>query len=198
MQNFTGYGLPIFLSEYGCIQNVRDFGEIGALMSNKMTSVYSGGLMYEYTYEENKFGIVKIDDKAQKGERKELPEFAAFAKAMKAFPAPTGSGGASTTTNSVPCPTKDQYWDVDSTLLPAFPEDAKVYLKNGAGKGPGLDGPGSQNSGPADPKDAEPGSGAVDGAGGKKNAAVKGRMDNAPLLVSGAVLMMTVLGAIAL
>lgn len=196
VQNFTGYGLPIFLSEYGCIQNVRDFGEVGALMSDKMTSVYSGGLMYEYTYEENKFGIVKIDDKAQKGERKELPEFAAFAKAMKDFPAPTGSGGATSTTNSAPCPTKDQFWDVDSTLLPAFPEAAKVYLQNGAGKGPGLDGPGSQNSGPAEPEDAAPGSGAVDG--GKKNGAVKGRMDNAPLLVSGAVLMMTVLGAVAL
>ncbi|KAK0643683.1 glucanosyltransferase [Cercophora newfieldiana] len=198
VQNFTDYGLPIFLSEYGCIQNKRDFGEIAALMSPNMTSVYSGGLMYEYTYEENKFGIVTIADKAQKGPRTELDEFDAFAKAMSNFPAPTGSGGASATTHSVPCPTKDKHWDVDSTLLPAMPEGAKKYLTDGAGKGPGLNGPGSQNSGPPEVEDAAPGSGAVAGGGNKQNAATKGRMDNAPLLVSGAVLMVTLLGAIAL
>jgi len=197
VQNFTDYGLPIFLSEYGCIQNVRDFGEIGALMSNKMTGVYSGGLMYEYTYEENKFGIVKINDKAQKGARTELPEFAAFSKAMKDFPAPTGSAGAAATSHDSPCPTKDVHWDVESTLLPKFPEGAKKYLTEGAGKGPGLKGPGSQNSGPADVDMAQPGSGAVSGDG-KKNAATKGRMDNAPLFASAAVLMATLLGAIAL
>jgi len=200
VQNFTDYGIPIFLSEYGCIQNVRDFGEIGALMSSKMTSVYSGGLMYEYTYEENKFGIVKIDDKAQQGPRKELPEFAAFAKAMKNFPAPTGTGGASATSHSVPCPAKDKFWDVESTLLPAMPEGAKTYFQNGAGKGPGLDGPGSQNSGPAEVEDAQPGSGGggSGGSGNKKNAATKGSMESAPLFVSGAVLMATLFGAIAL
>ncbi|KAK0620258.1 Glucanosyltransferase-domain-containing protein [Immersiella caudata] len=199
VQNFTDYGLPIFLSEYGCIQNVRDFGELESLMHSNMTSVYSGGLMYEYTYEENKYGIVTIDDKAQKGPRKELPEFANFAKAMKDFPAPAGDGGASPTTHSQPCPTKDAHWDVDSTLLPAMPEGAKKYLTDGAGKGPGLNGPGSQNSGPAEVEDAAPGSGAGGGNGNtNKNAATKGRMDNASLFVSGAVLVATLMGAVAL
>jgi hypothetical protein len=199
VQNFTDYGLPIFLSEYGCIQNVRDFGELESLMHSNMTSVYSGGLMYEYTYEENKYGIVKIDDKAQQGPRRELqPEFDNFAKAMKNFPAPTGAGGASPTSHSLPCPTKDAHWDIDSTLLPAMPEGAKKYLTEGAGKGPGLNGPGSQNSGPAEVEDAAPGSGAGGGGNQNKNAATKGGMDSASLFVSGAVLVATLMGAIAL
>jgi len=166
-------------------------------MSDKMTAVYSGGLMYEYTYEENKFGIVKIADKAQKGPREELkPEFANFQKAMSANKMPTGLSGAATTSNSVPCPTKDANWDVDSTLLPAFPEAAKKYLTEGAGPGPGLNGKGSQNSGPDEIEDAAPGSGA--GGATNKNAAPGMGADRTPLLVSGFVLMATLLGAIAL
>jgi hypothetical protein len=112
------------LSEYGCITNGRDFGEVAALMSDKMTSVYSGGLMYEYALEPNDFGIVKISS-AKASSVQEQDGFDKFASALKANPAPTGDGGFTSTTNSVPCPTKDENWLVDSTLLPAIPEGAK-------------------------------------------------------------------------
>lgn len=189
VQNFTGYGLPIFLSEYGCNQNVRDFGEMEALMSDKMTSVYSGGLMYEYTYEENKYGIVKINDKAQTGTRQELPEFTAFAKALAANPAPKGNGGASETSKAQACPTKDDFWLVDSTLLPAMPEGAKAFFQNGAGKGPGLAGAGSQDAGGGSTEDAAPGSGST--VSGSKNAAAG---DRAPLILSAALAFLTLCG----
>ncbi|KAL8419065.1 hypothetical protein RB594_002316 [Gaeumannomyces avenae] len=155
VEAFKDYGMPIFLSEYGCNENKRDFGELKALMSPDMTGVYSGGLMYEYTYEANKFGIVKLNgDNVE-----ELEEFAAFQKAMKDFPAPTGLAGASTSQKTSQCPAKDQYWHIETTSLPAFPKDAQKYLDNGAGKGPGLNGRGSQNSGPPKVEEANPGSG---------------------------------------
>jgi len=193
---FKNYGLPIFLSEYGCIQNVRDFGEIAALMSSNMTSVYSGGLMYEYTYEENKFGIVTIPDKQQYGPRTELPEFEAFAKAMANNPAPKGDGGYTATTKASECPAKDANWIVEGTLLPKLPDGAKEYFTKGAGPGPGLNGAGSQNSGPDNHDFAEPGS--AGGTGDKpKNAAV-GLAGPAPVVLSGLVFLTTLFGAFAL
>jgi 1,3-beta-glucanosyltransferase GAS5 len=109
------------LSEYGCITNGRDFGEVGALMNSEMTGVYSGGLMYEYSMEANKFGIVQISG----GSVQELDGFAKYASALSANPAPTGDGGFTSTTKAAACPTKGPNWLVDSTLLPAIPDGAK-------------------------------------------------------------------------
>jgi hypothetical protein len=127
---FTGYGIPIFLSEYGCIANPRNFGEIESLMHKNMTGVYSGGLMYEYSMEPNKFGIVEIKGgqdnggKDQTGERTELSEFAAFAAALKKWPAPTGDGGYTSTSKASTCPTQDANWAADS-VLPTMPAAAQ-------------------------------------------------------------------------
>lgn len=186
VKNFTGYGLPIFLSEYGCTTNGRDFGEVAALMSNKMTGVYSGGLMYEYTMEANGFGIVNVSGNSVI----ELPDFSKYADALSKNPAPTGSGGFVSTTSSVPCPTKDVDWPVDSTLLPALPDAAKTFFTNGAGKGPGLTGDGSQNAGGSTSSgDATPGSGSSTASPtSSKNAAgltYAGPVDKAPFIVTG-------------
>lgn len=147
VKNFTGYGLPIFLSEWGCTTNGRDFSEIEALMSSEMTGVYSGGLMYEYSLEDSDFGIVTIDGSSVN----EGKEFSKLASALSAYPAPTsGNGGASATTNSVECPTTDSVWDLGDwgvSALPAMPTDAEKYMTDGAGDGPGLDAPGSQEAG---------------------------------------------------
>lgn len=172
VRNFTNYGLPIFLSEYGCNTNTRDFAEHKALMSSDMTAVYSGGLMYEYTYEDNKYGIVKLNGGVSGTVEKLEPEYANFIKALKDNPAPTGTGGAATTTHSVPCPAKDPHWPIEGTLLPAIPEGAKKYFQSGAGTGPGLNGVGSQTAGDRSPGMAQPGSGAAtNGQTPPKNAA---------------------------
>lgn len=100
-------------------------------MHSNMTSVYSGGLMYEYSMEPNKFGIVEIEGGQenggvdQTGDRKELDEFAAFASALKKWPAPTGDGGYTKTTKAAECPTADSNWGIDTTLLPDIPEGAR-------------------------------------------------------------------------
>jgi hypothetical protein len=51
VETYKSYSKPIFLSEFGCITNTRQWGEIAALYSTNMTGVYSGGLAYEYTVE---------------------------------------------------------------------------------------------------------------------------------------------------
>ncbi|ERT01723.1 uncharacterized protein SPSK_05276 [Sporothrix schenckii 1099-18] len=197
VKNFTGYGLPIFLSEYGCITNGRDFGEVAALMNKEMTGVYSGGLMYEYALEVNKFGIASIDGSSVS----ELPQFTKFASALSANPAPTGDGGFTSTTNTQACPTKDADWLVDSTLLPAIPEDAKAYMKSGAGTGPGLTGSGSQNAGSTSVSMAAPGSGSSTASPtSSKNAgpATVGPMDKSPIIVSAIVFFFSLAGALIL
>ena len=71
-------------------------------------------------------------------------------------------------------------------------------MESGPGKGPGLNGPGSQNAGGTSTGDAAPGSGS---ATGKPNAAGMTRMgsgDWAPLYMSGVVFVCTLLGALAL
>jgi len=150
---------PCSLSEYGCTANGRDFGEVQALMSRDMTGVYSGGLMYEYTNEENSFGIVQLDNPATSTDVKELEGFAKFAHALASYPAPTGDGGASASTRSAACPPKGPHWDVEDTQLPPIPEGADRFFKDGAGVGPGLQGPGSQNAGNQPPIQAPPSSG---------------------------------------
>ncbi|KXX73355.1 hypothetical protein MMYC01_209591 [Madurella mycetomatis] len=189
VRNFTGYGIPIFLSEYGCNHNTRNFGELESLMHSNMTSVYSGGLMYEYSMERNNFGIVEIEGGQengftdQTGERRELDEFEAFASALS---------------RAAACPTADDHWIVDTTSLPAIPEGALRYFDEGAGEGPGLNGPGSQWASDQ-ASTGEGGTGGGDSTGnngqGGQNAAMRGAM---PTVVSGLVVLFTLGAAIAL
>ncbi|RDA90329.1 hypothetical protein CP533_6001 [Ophiocordyceps camponoti-saundersi (nom. inval.)] len=139
VKTFSDYGIPIFLSEWGCIQSrPRKFDEMAALMSPAMTSVYSGGLLYEYSEEANNYGIVKI-----RGDTVEpLKEFDAFRLALQQNPPPRGDGGATSTTSPPKsCPPRDQEtWDVDPSLVPRMPSQAERWMKAGITRGPGLKG----------------------------------------------------------
>lgn len=141
VKNFTDYGLPIFLSEYGCIKNrPRLFEELEPMMGSEMSEVYSGGLMYEYSVEDNEYGIVTIKgNKIESGK-----EYDNFKSALSKYPMPTGAGGAASTTHAVSCPTSESVWQVDPSVVPEMPRQAQKYLDDGAGRGPGINGTGSQ------------------------------------------------------
>jgi hypothetical protein len=125
------------LSEFGCIENPpRTWGEIPALYSDKMTSVYSGGLVYEYTMGDNKFGVVEVAPNA--GPVKELPEFSTLASAFKNNPAPSGNGGYREDLPASQCPPPTAIWKVANDTLPAMPAGAKKFMDSGAGAGQGL------------------------------------------------------------
>jgi hypothetical protein len=77
-------------------------------------------------------------------------------------------------------------------------------MKSGAGTGPGLDGPGSQNAGGTSTGDAKPGSGSVTASpspSSTKNAAGKPNarsVDKEPFAVAGLVILLTLSGALLL
>jgi hypothetical protein len=155
MDTYKNFGKPIFLSEHGCIEPNRQWGEVSAIYSDKMSSVYSGGLAYEYTVEPNNYGIVSLEDGkiTPNDDFKSLKE--AYAKAKN----PSGNGGAKTDGKASKCPPKDKNWDVDQTLLPAMPKKAATFMSAGAGAGPGLQGKGSHFAGSPSESTATPGSG---------------------------------------
>jgi len=157
VKNFTGYGLPLFLSEYGCNTNARQFQEVSALYDTKMTGVYSGGLVYEYSEEGSKYGLVQINGKDVNTNK----DYDALKAALKKTPNPSGDGNYNKTGGSNPCPKKNSpNWDVDATdSLPAIPVPAEKYLKDGAGQGVGFSGKGSQTAGTPSSSTASPGSG---------------------------------------
>lgn len=161
VEMFSGYGLPLFLSEYGCNTNTRKFEEVEALYSKKMTGVYSGGLVYEYSQETSDYGLVKVSD----DDVKELPDFSALQTAFKKTANSDGDGGYNKTGGASNCPKEQKpAWAVSGTTLPAMPVPAKKYFKDGAGKGKGFSGSGSQNAGTSSTGTAAPGSASVDGS----------------------------------
>lgn len=122
------------MAEFGCNTNVREWGEIASLYHTNMTSVYSGGLAYEYTAEPNGYGLVSVSD----GKVAPNADFTRLEAAYKKTPNPSGDGGYSATTTASECPPAGDDWAVTNDLIPAMPALAKTFFENGAGKGPGL------------------------------------------------------------
>ncbi|KAF2000941.1 glycoside hydrolase family 72 protein [Amniculicola lignicola CBS 123094] len=170
---YSNYSIPLFLSEYGCNKNTRKFEEVASLYSTDMTGVYSGGLVYEYSEEGSKYGLVTIDgDSVTEG-----ADFTALKTALAGTKDPSGDGGYKSDGSASACPTKSSTWNVTIAAdeLPAFPSGADEYLKNGAGTGPGLKGAGSQSSGSKTTQLADAASGAVtSGASAGSSTSSKG------------------------
>lgn len=192
MQSLT----PFSLSEYGCNKGTRKFEEVASLYSDDMTSVYSGGLVYEYSQEASKFGLVDIQSDSSV---EELADFDALQSALKNTPSPSGDGGYKSSGDASECPAKSSTWDVSNDDLPAIPEPAKQYMNKGAGTGPGLSGSGSQNAGTASSGTATPGSGAVTATGSSHSDSAAGMVvpefNRAPFVMACVLLVSTFFGA---
>lgn len=56
-EEFANYTVPVFFAEYGCnVPSPRLFDEVQAIYGSNMTNVWSGGIVYMYFQEENKYG----------------------------------------------------------------------------------------------------------------------------------------------
>ena len=181
---------------------------MAALYNTEMTGVYSGGLVYEYSEEGNDYGLVTISGTSVTEET----AFTALAAAFSNTTNPTGDGGYKASGTASTCPTEDATWNVSEFTgsdLPAIPSGAVTYMSNGAGKGPGLAGTGSQDAGGASVGTASAGSGTVtatatNSASGTASAtATKGaasslmvaEMGFAPLIGTAVVFVSTLFGA---
>lgn len=167
VKQFSDYSIPIFLSEYGCIKTTRKWEEVEYIYSTKMSSVYSGGLVYEYTKEggndgQGKYGLVDLKG----GKAETLDDFDTLEKALKGVKDPSGDGGYKKDGKASECPDKSSSWLVSGNALPAMPPKASAFFKSGAGKAVGLTGPGSQEVGAESPGTATPGSGQPTSTGG--------------------------------
>lgn len=59
---FKTTSVPVFYSEFGCnTPSPRIFTEIGAIYGSNMTGVFSGGVVYEYSQEDNNYGLVQVN-----------------------------------------------------------------------------------------------------------------------------------------
>lgn len=117
--------------------------------------------MYEYTKEgdakQAKFGLVDIDG----NDASELPDFKTLQKAFADASPPSGDGGYKSSGSASSCPPKSETFLEDTDDLPALPQKAEIYYKNGAGQGVGLKGTGSQDVGAESSGTATAGSGTV-------------------------------------
>ena len=162
VQQYSNYSLPVFLSEYGCITNSRTFQETKALYQTDMTSVFSGGLVYEYSQEGNGYGLVTISGNTVTPVGSQVKD---LGNALNSTSNPSGNGGArSGSGTKQSCPPQSSDWDTSpftGSALPATPSGAAKYFKNGAGSGPGLSGPGSQDASGGSTSTASAGAGSV-------------------------------------
>lgn len=61
VRDYEEYVRPVFFSEFGCnLVSPRPFEEVGAIFSDEMVGVFSGGLVYEFSQEPNNYGLVDI------------------------------------------------------------------------------------------------------------------------------------------
>lgn len=166
VQQYGNYSIPVILSEYGCnTVEPRVFDEISAIYSTEMSSVYSGGLVYEYSQEASNYGLVSISGNSVST----LQDFDNFKSQLAAYPDPSGAAGATTTRQAANCPAYDaNAWLVSGSNLPALPSAASAYISSGAGTPLGTSAPDTQN-GDNNPPPA--GSNAASSASGSATAA---------------------------
>lgn len=63
VEGFKDSPVPIFFSEYGCNETPeRWWNETQSIYGEDMYDVFSGGIVYEWTLEQNEYGLVNITD----------------------------------------------------------------------------------------------------------------------------------------
>lgn len=171
-----------------------------------MTSLYSGGLVYEYSEEGSGYGLVTISGTSVT----EKDDFSALQSAFSNTASPSGDGGYNSTGGANGCPAKSTTWNFDGDGLPAIPDKAAAMMKSGAGSGPGLKGAGSQDAGAGSTGTASAGSGVAQATGTsssgastssgakKSGASALSPMDVRPFLISGVVVISSFFGALLL
>ncbi|KAK9765873.1 40S ribosomal protein S27 [Basidiobolus ranarum] len=122
-KEYADYSIPIFLSEYGCnTSGVRSFHEVKSIYGPDMEDTFSGGIVYEYSQEDNNYGLVNI---SSSGEVTKRPDYDNYKNALSAVsPKVLNMDTFSADPNRKPsqCPQVGAAWKA-STKLPSTPSE---------------------------------------------------------------------------
>ncbi|EIE83558.1 hypothetical protein G6F46_005845 [Rhizopus delemar] len=116
-KEFESYSKPVFLSEYGCnLVTPRPFSEVVSLYGPDMTNVWSGGIVYEWTQENNRYGLVKINSQ---GKAEELQDYRNLqAQLAKVKPQGIRMDTYNAQRSASACPANSENWKASATLPP--------------------------------------------------------------------------------
>ncbi|CAM9021249.1 unnamed protein product [Wickerhamomyces anomalus] len=117
-EEFKNLSIPIFFSEYGCNEvKPREFTDVATLYSDKMTDVWSGGIVYMYFQEDNDYGLVKV-----KGDDVSTLEDFNYLKSELASISPSSAKTSEISATSLSCPSQANTWRA-ATELPPTPQE---------------------------------------------------------------------------
>lgn len=124
--DFAGYNVVAYFSEFGCITSPpRLWTEVGALFSEPMTDIWSGGLAFSYfpaTSSQGQFGMVNIS--AGGSNVTVSSDFTRLQQQYSQADPPNSPSQSSVTSLGFPsCPAQNSTWLASSTLPPT-PNDA--------------------------------------------------------------------------
>ncbi|KAI0814699.1 family 72 glycoside hydrolase [Xylaria sp. FL0064] len=117
---FSNYSVPVFFAEYGCNSvngaEGRLWDDTTALYSDKMTGVFSGGIVYMFHEEENDYGVAIIEDDGTVKTMKNYDTLRTKLAAVK--PSSTAMSAYKPTNSPAACPAISDDWKVAETLPP--------------------------------------------------------------------------------
>lgn len=123
---FQNYSVPAFFAEYGCNTQGggaagRKFTEVAALYGSNMSTVFSGGFVYEYFEEENDYGLVSVDGSSVST----LADFNAWSTQIHAVTPTSVQSASYSPTNTVgqACPSVGTNWAAATALPPTPNQD---------------------------------------------------------------------------
>ncbi|KAJ2591295.1 40S ribosomal protein S27 [Coemansia sp. RSA 1722] len=123
-KNMTDYSIPSLLTEYGCNKvRPRTFHEVASIFGSDMDGTLSGGLMYEYTEEDNDYGIVSVSYGSTKVSQTE--DYSYFKKAMaSADPSGVKMSSYKPSSKDSVCPSVGDNWEAKPGSLPPTPSNS--------------------------------------------------------------------------
>ncbi|KAI0505154.1 family 72 glycoside hydrolase [Xylaria bambusicola] len=116
---FSNYSVPVFFAEYGCNTvggaEGRLWDDTTALYSDKMTGVFSGGIVYMFHEEKNDYGVAKVTG----DQVKTLKNYDVLKSKLAAVdPSSTSLSAYKPTNSPAACPGISKNWKVGETLPP--------------------------------------------------------------------------------
>ncbi|KAJ3371135.1 1,3-beta-glucanosyltransferase gas1 [Allomyces arbusculus] len=121
-KELASLGVPVLLSEFGCnIITPRTFPDVSSIYGPDMDAVVDGAIAYEYTEEDNRYGLVQVAS-ASATNVTLLPDFTNLKNQWSgAKPTPISMNSVKSSTSRPQCPGVDDTWMATASPLPPTP-----------------------------------------------------------------------------